>query len=189
VLAAATVQSVRSRTRAGRDLIGEPGRSRAPEHYAVQPVPSQACRGKRVAQQRNGCAVRTARLTQATLFRMSGAMRKPGRAGKPSGKGGGLGREGLGTGDRLLVPRIEQYAHNNDDYTDVDATVDYLRCDPGVAARAGARARYDTATYGRWPASRTLGRLSVPGGDGGGGGGGALAGWCDAADGRRVPVE
>jgi hypothetical protein len=45
-----------------------------------------------------------------------------------NGKGGGLGREGLGTGDRLLVPRIEQYAQNNDDFTDVDATVDYLRC-------------------------------------------------------------
>jgi len=64
-----------------------------------------------------------------------GAMRKP--SGKPSGKGGGLGREGLGTGDRLLVPRIEQYAHNNDDYTDVDATVDYLRCDPRGSSTSG----------------------------------------------------
>jgi hypothetical protein len=49
VLAAPTVQSVRSRTRAGRNLIGEPGPSRAPEYYAVRTVPSQARLGNLVA--------------------------------------------------------------------------------------------------------------------------------------------
>eukprot|EP00959_Pyramimonas_sp_CCMP1952_P271678 5680063-Pyramimonas_sp.AAC.1 len=50
-----------------------------------------------------------------------------GGRGGPSGGGGG------GIVDRLLMPRLEQYALNND-YNDIDETVEYMRYAPVLSA-------------------------------------------------------
>lgn len=55
-----------------------------------------------------------------------GGARKPGGGGRGS-QGTPGGRVGGYCSDPFLVPRIQDYAQNND-YTDVDQVVEYLRC-------------------------------------------------------------